>query len=152
MKRRPPRGSSPALAYSLPIADDLNLTTVYTDGGAAPTNPGPGGYAAVLASGEEYFGYVPHATNNACEILGLILALEKTSEALHVVADSSYLIGGATGLHKRKKNLDLWPRVDMLMQGRQVTFEKVDRNGGCPGNERADELCGVARQLRRGSS
>src|SRR6185503_6977573 len=104
------------------------------------------------ASGEEYFGYVPHATNNACEIRGLILALEKTSGALHVVADSSYLIGGASGNQKRKKNLDLWPRVDILMQGRQVTFEKVDRNGGCPGNVRADELCGVARQLRRGSS
>lgn len=142
----------PAVAYSRRIANDTNVTTVYTDGGAAPTNPGPGGYAAVLASGEEHFGYVPHATNNACEILGLILALEKTSEAVHVVADSSYLIGGATGSHKRKKNLDLWPRVDMLMQGRQVTFEKVGRNGGCPGNERAHELCGVARQLRRGSS
>jgi ribonuclease HI len=57
----------------------------------------------VLASGEEYFGYVPHATNNVCEILGLILALEKTSGALHVVADSSYLIGGASRLHKRKQ-------------------------------------------------
>jgi ribonuclease HI len=103
----------------------MNMTTVYTDGGAAPSNPGPGGYAAVLASGEEYFGYVPHATNNVCEILGLILALEKVK---------------------------LWTRLDVLLHGRHVTFEKVDRNGGCPGNERADELCGVARALRRGSS
>jgi ribonuclease HI len=130
----------------------MNMTTVYTDGGAAPSNPGPGGYAAVLASGEEYFGYVPHATNNVCEILGLIFALEKTSGALHVVADSSYLIGGASRLHKRKANLKLWTRLDVLLHGRHVTFEKVDRNGGCPGNERADELCGVARALRRGSS
>ena len=134
------------------MAQDINFTTVYTDGGAAPTNPGPGGYAAVLASGEEYFGYIPHATNNACEILGLILALEKTSGALHVVADSSYLIGGASRLHKRNENLDLWTRLDVLMQGRRVAYEKVGRNDGCPGNERADELCGVARELQRGSS
>jgi hypothetical protein len=27
-------------AYSRPIAQDMNMTTVYTDGGAAPSNPG----------------------------------------------------------------------------------------------------------------
>ena len=47
--------------------------TVYTDGGCAPTNPGPGGWAAILIKGEhrkELKGGEPLSTNNRMELMG----------------------------------------------------------------------------------
>jgi hypothetical protein len=57
-------------AYSHAIVHDMNLTTVYTDGGAAPTNPGPGRYArssraARSTSGTPRMRPTTHATSSA---------------------------------------------------------------------------------------
>ena len=52
---------------------------VYTDGGCAPTNPGPGGWAAILIKGEhqkELKGGEPLSTNNRMELMAAISALE----------------------------------------------------------------------------
>ena len=40
---------------------------------------------------------------------------------------------------KRKKNLDLFPDIDPLVDSR-VSFEHVRGHSGEPGNERVDEL------------
>src|ERR671929_2061602 len=72
---------------------------VYTDGGCAPTNPGPGGWAAILRSGEhtkELKGGEPTSTNNRMELMAAIAALEalKRPSLVDIHTDSQYLRNG----------------------------------------------------------
>ena len=56
----------------------MGKVVVYTDGGASG-NPGPGGYGALLMSGEhrkEMSGAFRRTTNNRMELLAVIVALE----------------------------------------------------------------------------
>ena len=59
--------------------NDVTEVTVYTDG-ACIGNPGPGGYAAILISGnkqKEIIGGYRLTTNNRMEILAALVALER---------------------------------------------------------------------------
>ena len=53
--------------------------------------------------------------------------------------DSLGVINWLTGAWKRKKNLDLFPTIDPLIDPR-VRFEHVRGHSGIPGNERVDTL------------
>lgn len=126
---------------------------VYTDGGCAPSNPGPGGYGAVitnLATGDRqelYDGY-ELTTNNRMEMMAVIDALSHIPEGAAVVvnADSKYVINTINEGWKRNKNHDLWERLDQLISERKVTLKKVPAHSGVELNERCDELCGVGRE------
>ena len=141
----------------------LPSVTIYTDGACEP-NPGPGGWAALLRSaGSEktLTGSEPHTTNNRMELTAVIEALASLKRRCRVRlhTDSQYVHGGiSTWIHDWKKrgwrtsdkkpvkNVDLWMKLDELVQKHDVEWIWVRGHDGNPGNERADELAnrGVA--------
>jgi ribonuclease HI len=68
-----------------------------------------------------------------------------------VRTDSLGAINWLTRRWKRNANLDLFPEIDPLVDGR-VTFEHVRGHVGDPGNERVDALAVAAiRRLLEGT-
>jgi ribonuclease HI len=139
----------------------MSVVEIYTDG-ACRGNPGPGGWGAVLTSGEhvkELSGAEALTTNNRMELTAVIRALEalkKTSEAL-IYTDSEYVRKGITEWVKNwkargwktadkkpVKNQDLWERLDALAAGHKIEWRWVKGHSGVPGNERCDRLANEA--------
>ncbi len=142
--------------------ENLNQLTgpveVYTDGGCQP-NPGIGGWAAILKSGDqtiEISGGEPETTNNRMELMAVIKALESLPESAKVslVVDSAYVKNGITKWMyswKRNgwktasggevKNQDLWIRLENAIKNHQVAWKWVKGHSGNIWNERCDELC-----------
>lgn len=135
-----------------------NTTIAFTDG-ACKGNPGPGGWGTflVLSDGtqQEFYGGDKHTTNNKMELMGAIMALEKSphNHALEIWTDSSYVKNGITSWiqgwkkkgwktasNKPVKNQELWQRLDELQSGRDVSWHWVKGHAGHEGNEKADEL------------
>jgi ribonuclease HI len=134
--------------------------TIHTDG-ACSGNPGPGGWAAVLASGslrKEISGGALETTNNRMELTAAIEALKalRGPTDVDLYTDSTYVKKGITewvdgwkrnGWRRRSgkrwlpvKNEDLWRELDRLAGAHQVTFHWVEGHAGDPDNERADAL------------
>lgn len=135
-----------------------NTTIAFTDG-ACKGNPGPGGWGALLVLSDgthiEYFGGESHTTNNQMELMGAIIALEKSpsQDTLEIWTDSSYVKNGITSwihgwkkkgwktsANKPVKNQALWQRLDALQSTRDVNWHWVKGHAGHAGNEKADEL------------
>ena len=132
---------------------------IYTDG-ACSGNPGPGGWGAVMLSGEnrkEICGGEPDTTNNRMELMGAIQALEALKKPCKVElhTDSQYVMKGIsewihswkrrgwrTADNKPVKNDDLWRRLDEARSHHDVTWRWVKGHAGHELNERADELAG----------
>lgn len=134
---------------------------IYTDG-ACSGNPGPGGWGALLVYGgteKEMFGGTKDTTNNRMEMMAAIQALESLkpnySGEIELWTDSKYLKDGiTTWIHGWKKrgwkkadkkpvlNMDLWKRLDAVVQGKTINWLWVKGHDGHYGNERADELAG----------
>jgi ribonuclease HI len=137
--------------------------TVYTDGGCAPTNPGPGGWAAILIKGEhqkELKGGEPLSTNNRMELMAAISALEalKRPCVVDMHTDSQYVREGITKYinnWKRNgwrtaskqpvKNQDLWQRLEAARAAHEVHWHWVKGHSGHELNDRADQLVREAR-------
>jgi len=131
--------------------------TIHTDG-ACSGNPGPGGWGAVLESGEyrkEIKGGEPTTTNNRMELTAAIEALEalKGASDVDLYTDSSYLHGGITSWikgwkrngwrtadKKPVKNVELWRRLEDAQAGHTVRWHWIKGHVGHAENERADEL------------
>jgi len=144
---------------------------IYTDG-ACSGNPGPGGWGALLISGDkrkELKGGEAETTNNRMELLAAICALEaiKGHPRIDLHTDSNYLRDGITDwINKWKrngwrtanrkpvKNDDLWRRLDELQADKDVHWHWVKGHAGDEGNERADELAreGMAPFLGRSAT
>jgi ribonuclease HI len=142
--------------------------TIYTDG-ACKGNPGPGGWGAWLRSGEhekELWGGEASTTNNRMELTAVIEALAalKAQSTVVLYLDSEYVRNGiTTWIHNWKrrgwrtadnkpvKNVDLWQRLDALVQTHRIDWRWVKGHSGDPGNERADALAnrGVVSALSR---
>lgn len=135
---------------------------VFTDG-ACSGNPGPGGWAAIIAYPEgkikELGGQGDPTTNNKMEIMGVLQALKflKAEKRIVVVyTDSTYVIRGATqwiwGWKKKNwinsegepvSNRELWEEMDRVLSVRgrtSVEWKYVRGHKGVPGNERCDEI------------
>ena len=74
----------------------MKKVTIYTDG-ACSGNPGPGGWAAVLISGEhkkEISGGSKETTNNIMELTAILEALKalKTECEVELYSDSAYSV------------------------------------------------------------
>ena len=137
------------------------MIEIYTDG-ACRGNPGRGGWAALLRSGEherEISGAEPLTTNNRMELTAVIRALEalKRPVAARVFTDSEYVRRGVTEWlaawkargwrtadRKPVKNQDLWQRLDELRAGHRIEWHWVPGHAGVPGNERVDRLANLA--------
>jgi ribonuclease HI len=131
----------------------LNIT-IYTDG-AARGNPGPGGYGAVLMSGQfrkELSGGFELTTNNRMELLAVIVALEALkieNSQVTIYSDSKYVVDAVEKgwiwnwvkiRFKGKKNEDLWLRFLKIYQKHKVKFVWVKGHAEIPENERCDQL------------
>ena len=139
----------------------MSIVEIYTDG-ACRGNPGPGGWGALLSSGEhekELSGADPQTTNNRMELTAVIRALEslKRPTEARIFTDSEYVRRGITEWVKnwkargwktadRKpvKNQDLWERLDALAAGHKIEWRWVKGHSGVPGNERVDRLANQA--------
>lgn len=140
--------------------------TIFTDG-SSKGNPGPGGWAAVIAydNGElkvkELGGRAMHTTNNRMEIQAAIEALFfvtsklsnfKTSKLI-IYTDSAYLLNGITkwvyGWQKNGwqtatkqpvENQDLWEQLFEITRGQKIDWQLVKGHVGVAGNHRCDEI------------
>jgi len=133
-------------------------TVVVFADGACKGNPGPGGWGAILRTGDrekEIYGGEPATTNNRMELTAVIRALEalKRRCKVKVYTDSQYVQKGIsewlaqwkrrgwrTADRKPVKNEDLWRRLDDLAQEHEVDWHWVRGHAGHPENERADAL------------
>ena len=139
----------------------MSLVEIYTDG-ACRGNPGPGGWGALLSSGEhdkEVSGAEVLTTNNRMELTAVIRALEalKRPSDVRIFTDSEYVRRGITEWvrnwkargwktadRKPVKNQDLWERLDALAAGHKIEWRWVKGHSGVPGNERVDRLANEA--------
>lgn len=126
--------------------------------GACIGNPGPGGWACILRSGEktkEMFGSEPHTTNNRMELTAAIEGLRALREPceVEVVTDSEYLKNGITTWIKGWKrngwktaakkpvvNQDLWMTLDELVEKHTMRWTWTKGHADHPDNNRCDEL------------
>jgi ribonuclease HI len=133
---------------------------IWTDG-ACRGNPGPGGWGALLVSGEhrrELHGGARATTNNRMELTAVIEALAalKRPSRLIVHTDSQYVKRGITEWiaqwarrgwktadRKPVKNVDLWQRLAEVAALHQIEWRWVPGHAGVGGNERADALANL---------
>lgn len=148
------------------MARRVTAFIVYTDGSG--TTKGPGGIAyvaydaATLALFEEGSLPLTEATNQKAEILAAAYALHCLPEGsvITIYSDSEYVVKGFSewlpGWKLRDwrkssggsvKNRAHWERLDeAVARHASVAFSWVPGHDGIKGNERADELAGLARQ------
>ncbi len=123
---------------------------LYTDGSCLKNPGGAGGYAAIILLGgteiDRHSGYDPETTCNRMEMMGVITGLEALppGSLVTVHSDSMLVINCASRRWKRKKNLDLWRRLDAAAARHQVRWTWVKGHVGDRWNEEADRLCGQA--------
>ncbi len=94
---------------------------VFTDG-AYSSSRDAGGIGIVFVingvKAYEFSKMIPNTTNNKCELLAVIYALNAISreiESLTIYSDSQYVIGCATKGWTRKKNVELWNLYDKVL-------------------------------------
>lgn len=134
-----------------------NIVEIYTDG-ACRGNPGPGGWGASLrynGQQKDLFGSEAESTNNRMELMAVIQALESLTRPSTVIiyTDSKYVLEGMTkwmanwkkrgwktSAKKPVKNVELWQRLDAVVQVNEVSWQWVKGHTGDEGNECADAL------------
>lgn len=133
---------------------------LYSDG-ASENNPGASGYGVILRCPslnyeKEFSQGYEISTNNRMELLGVISGLEKLKNPsnVSVFTDSKYVAEAMQqGWFERWKdnnwkrnpkekvaNVDLWKRLEPLLEQHNVTFNWVKGHNGHPENERCDRL------------
>ena len=136
----------------------MTKVTIYTDG-ACSGNPGPGGWAAILISGEykkEISGGSKETTNNIMELTAILEALKalKTECEVELYSDSAYSVnafnqgwiynwikkGWKTAGGKEVKNKEIWQEIYALTKKHRVNFNKVKGHSDVELNNRCDEL------------
>ncbi len=133
------------------------VVEIYADG-ACSGNPGAGGFASILKSGDkvrELSGCEKMTTNNRMELLAVISALEALKKPcrVKVTTDSNYVVKGMNewieGWKKRnwmnsqKKpvlNRDLWERLLAASAPHEIEWMWIKGHNGHIENERCDEL------------
>ncbi len=133
------------------------LVEIFSDG-ACRENPGPGGWGVLLRSQgieKHLSGSEPFTTNNRMELTASIEGLSalKLPCAVIITTDSKYVMDGITSWisnwkrngwkTKEKslvKNIDLWKKLDVLIEKHQVEWKWIKGHTGHRENEMADKL------------
>ena len=149
------------------MTEPARRVRIYTDG-ACLGNPGPGGWAAIIADDEseqELSGGDSSTTNNRMELEAALRGLEALREPsiVDLTTDSQYLRNGMmewmarwkrngwrTADKKPVKNVDLWQRLDAAARRHEITWHWVRGHDGHPENERCDVLANEAARLVAG--
>jgi ribonuclease HI len=139
----------------------MTSVEIYTDG-ACRGNPGPGGWGALLISGEvrkELSGAESATTNNRMELTAAIEALRALKRPVRATlyTDSKYVCTGIeewlpqwkkrdwrTADRKPVKNVDLWKALDEAREPHTVHWRWVKGHAGNAGNEHVDALANAA--------
>ncbi len=145
---------------------DRPLVRIITDG-ACSGNPGPGGWACIIRTGEdalEHSGGEESTTNNRMEMMAALRGLEALPESSQVelTTDSQYLKNGiTTWIHgwMRKgwrtasgeavKNEDLWRDLWEESGRHKIEWRWVRGHTGHADNERCDRLAVAAVERAR---
>ncbi len=121
---------------------------IYTDGGCARNPGGPGGYAAVILdrnTGEvtTLSGGFRSTTNNRMEVMAAVAALEFLPEgaSYFLYSDSKYMLNCFDGIWERKKNQDLFSRLDAAAAGKKGGTRWIRGHAGNEYNELCDAMC-----------
>ena len=133
------------------------MITIYTDGSCL-TNPGNGGWAAIINENNQIkkiSGNEKNTTNNRMELLAPIKALQgiKTGSKIKVYTDSQYVKNGITewiniwltnnwktSKKEDVKNKDLWIELYNLTKFLDIQWIWVKAHDGNPLNEEVDLL------------
>ena len=139
----------------------MSMVEIFTDG-ACRGNPGPGGWGALLRSGDnerEVWGGEVETTNNRMELTAAIEALKALHHSCEVklTTDSVYVRDGITkwlanwekngwrtAAKKPVKNKELWQALAAEVARHDVKWFWVKGHSGHPENERADQLANRA--------
>lgn len=147
---------------NMPLLPQNNIKgrkiTIYTDG-ACSGNPGPGGWGAMLITGDneikEISGGEPVTTNNRMELTAVIRSLEMTSQSteIEIYTDSQYVKDGITkwirnwlkndwknSQKQSVKNRELWERLLELSSNRKIGWNWVHGHAEDKFNEQVDAL------------
>lgn len=134
---------------------------IYTDG-ACRGNPGPGGWGALLTSGEHrkaLSGFEAQTTNNRMELQAALEALTALKQSCRITlwTDSEYLRKGMTewlpgwkargwktAAKQPVKNADLWQALENQAARHEIDWRWVKGHAGDPGNEAVDRLANEA--------
>lgn len=133
----------------------MSQVHIWTDGSTTPSNPGPGGYSAVLVfenGGIKSYGrYVTQdTTNNAMETMAILLGIraakaEETVPDLIVFhTDSQYVVYGMQRIEKSRvllsSNRDIWEIVKAEAEGLNIQTMKTEGHNGDQFNESAHDI------------
>ena len=142
------------------------MIKIYTDGSCL-TNPGDGGWAAIInIDGEikKISGNEKNTTNNRMELMAPINALKyiNSEDQIEIFTDSKYVKNGITEwintwvLNNWKtsnkedvKNKDLWIELYKLCQSLNIKWNWVKAHAGDTLNEEVDILAKEAAYLNR---
>jgi ribonuclease HI len=132
---------------------------LYTDG-ACSGNPGPGGWAYILALPDngvrsDDSGGDPATTNNRMELISVIQGLNALDRpcVVDLYSDSQYVTRGLSewldqwkskGWRRRGnapvKNLDLWQELDRLREVHELRCHWIRGHSDHPENEQCDRM------------
>ncbi|MAJ80859.1 MAG: ribonuclease HI [Porticoccaceae bacterium] len=139
---------------------DLSNVEIFTDG-ACRGNPGRGGWGVLMrykSAEKTFYGGLLDTTNNRMELTAVIEGLKalKRNCRVIIVSDSNYVLQGVQewlpnwkrcdwrrNSKRPVKNIDLWKKLDTVMQGHEITWKWVKGHSGHVENERADHLANL---------
>ena len=135
----------------------MKSVEIFTDG-ACRGNPGPGGWGALLRYGDReksLYGGETDTTNNRMELTAVIEGLMALTQPCKITltSDSTYVLKGiqewlpgwkkrnwTTAGKKPVKNVDLWQKLDALIDTHEIEWRWVKGHSGHRENEIADQL------------
>lgn len=122
---------------------------IFTDGSSLG-NPGPGGFCAIIKRGAKTFivkGGTKETTNNRMEMSAVIAGLYcvhkkfPNEKNVKVFSDSSLVIETMRQGWKRKKNLDLWTKLDAIAaKFDEIRWHWIRGHAGHKENTKADKI------------
>lgn len=126
----------------------MNDYVIYTDGAYSPKFDIGGIGFEIYKNGNKVAQFskaYKHTTNQRMELMACILALScfKNRSNIQLYTDSMYIVGTMTKNWKRKVNLDLWQKLDNLIDKHNIEFFHIK---GHDGNERNEIVDRLARQ------
>jgi len=135
----------------------MEIVELFTDG-ACRGNPGKGGWGVLMRYGsveKKIFGGEALTTNNRMELTAVIKGLEALTQSckVKITTDSKYVLTGSTEwiVNWKKRNwrtankkpvlnVELWKRLDELVQNHEIEWVWVKGHSGHLENEIADQL------------